>query len=86
VIASDIPVHREICEGAAVYFDKFSPAALAEAIVRLAKCSESAKGMAEAGSKRAKAFSWKKHVDQILGVARTLVGPEFSQAHEIVRV
>lgn len=86
VIASDIPVHREICEEAAIYFEKFSSAALAEAIIRLAKCPESTKGMAEAGSKRAKAFSWKKHVEQILGVARTLVSPEFSQAHEIVRV
>ena len=86
VIASNIPVHREICEEAAVYFEKFSPAALAEATVRLAKSPESTKRMAKAGTDRAKAFSWKKHVEQILGVARKLVCPEFSQAQAIARV
>lgn len=86
VIASNIPVHREICEEAAVYFEKFSPAALAEAIVRLAQSPESTQRMAEAGVDRAKAFSWRKHVEQILEVARTLVCPEFSQAREIARV
>jgi glycosyltransferase involved in cell wall biosynthesis len=86
VIASNITVHREICEEAAVYFEKFSPAALAEAIVRLVKFPESAKRMAKAGTDRATAFSWKKHVEQILEVARKLVRPEFSQDREIVRV
>ncbi len=86
VIASDIPVHREICEGAAVYFQKFSPTALAEATVRLANSRESAKRMALAGSQRAKAFSWRKHVEQILGVARELVSLESSEFRAIARV
>jgi glycosyltransferase involved in cell wall biosynthesis len=86
VIASDIPVHREICEGAAVYFQKFSPEALAEATVRLANSPESAKRMALAGSQRAKAFSWRKHVEQILGVARELIRLESSELRAIARV
>jgi hypothetical protein len=30
VVASDLPVHREICGDAAIYFPRFSPDALAE--------------------------------------------------------
>jgi|SRR5579872_523521 len=86
VIASDIPVHREICEEAAVYVEKFSPTAFAEATVRLATSPESAKSMATAGRQRAKAFSWKKHAEQILELARTLVSPSFLQPREIARV
>ena len=86
VIASDIPVHREICEETGLYVEKFSPGAFGEAIVRLAKSPESLKRMAVAGRERAKAFSWKKHVEQILEVARTLAEPSFPQHREIARV
>lgn len=86
VIASDIPVHREICEEAAVYFERFSPAALAEATVRLAESAEIGKRMAAAGRERVKAFSWKKHVEQILGLARSLVSRQVSGDQEIARV
>jgi glycosyltransferase involved in cell wall biosynthesis len=86
VIASDIPVHREICEGAASYFERFSPVALAEATVRLAESSISAQRLAAAGKERSKAFSWKKHVERILEVARTLVSQGCSHPQEISRI
>ena len=86
VIASDIRVHREICEDSAFYFEKFSPAAFADATVRLAMSPDSAKRMAAAGRERAKAFSWKKHTEEILGVARALVSPSLSHPSEVVKV
>ena len=86
VIASDIPVHREICGDSALYFERFSPSAIAETTVRVARSPESAKRMAASGRERAKAFSWKKHAEEILGVARTLVSPSFPYPSEVVEV
>jgi len=72
VIASDIPVYREICGSAAVYFERFSSESLASAVARLAKSPEDAASMGIRGGARANEFSWKAHVEKILGVARNL--------------
>jgi glycosyltransferase involved in cell wall biosynthesis len=72
VVASDLPVHREICGSAALYFSRFSPPELAECILRIARSPELAKQLAEAGSLRATEFSWREHVNQILTLARDL--------------
>jgi len=69
VVASDLPVHREICGDAAVYFERFSPDDLAQRILAVASSSELASRLARAGTVRASAFSWKRHVDQILSLA-----------------
>lgn len=69
VVASDLAVHREICEDAAVYFPAFSPEALAAAIVQVASSPETSQRMAVAGLERSWQFSWKKHVGQVLGLA-----------------
>jgi glycosyltransferase involved in cell wall biosynthesis len=70
VVASDLPVHREICGDAGVYFERFSPQDLAHRILAVAGSSELAGQLAQAGIVRASAFSWKRHVDQILSLAR----------------
>jgi glycosyltransferase involved in cell wall biosynthesis len=70
VVASDLPVHREICGDAGVYFERFSPEDLAHRILAVAGSSELASRLAQAGIVRASAFSWKRHVDQILSLAR----------------
>jgi glycosyltransferase involved in cell wall biosynthesis len=72
VVASDLPVHREICGDAAVYFERFSPDDLAQRILAVASSSELASRLARAGTVRASAFSWKRHVDQILSLADDL--------------
>jgi glycosyltransferase involved in cell wall biosynthesis len=69
VVASDLPVHREICGHAGVYFDRFSPEDLAQRILAVAGSSELAGQLAQAGIVRASAFSWKRHVDQIVSLA-----------------
>lgn len=72
VVASDLAVHHEICEDAAVYFPTFSPEELAAAIVQVASSRETSHRMAAAGMERSRQFSWKKHVDQVLGLALRL--------------
>lgn len=73
VIASDLPVHREICEDAATYFPRFSFQALAESILQAAESSELRKRMTETGLKRSLQFSWKRHVEEIVELADGLI-------------
>ena len=72
VIASDLAVHREICRDAALYFPRFSPAGLAERIVQASQAAEQTAAMRQAGIQRSRDFSWEKHVDELLALARSV--------------
>jgi glycosyltransferase involved in cell wall biosynthesis len=72
VVASEIAVHREICGAAAVYFPRFSADELAQRVVAVAGSSELSGRLVQAGIERANAFSWKRHLDQIVSLAREL--------------
>jgi glycosyltransferase involved in cell wall biosynthesis len=72
VVASDIPVHREICRGAALYFARFSPEDLSEQVLALSQSSALAEDMRAQGLSRSRAFSWQKHVDHLLELAGEL--------------
>ncbi len=73
VVASDLPVHREICSDAAVYFPRFSSEELANAVLRVYENRELAVKLQQAGLERARDFSWKKHVESVLALARELL-------------
>jgi glycosyltransferase involved in cell wall biosynthesis len=73
VIASDISVHRGICEDAAVYFPRFSDSALSQQICELAGSSEKRDKLAAQGRTRAAMFSWKDHVDKMVQLAKDLM-------------
>ena len=73
VVASDLAVHREICENAAVYFPRFSPQLLADRVVQVEQSSALRKQLVECGSKRSREFSWRDHVDQIISLAQSLI-------------
>jgi glycosyltransferase involved in cell wall biosynthesis len=73
VIASDLAVHREICQDAALYFPAFSPDLLAETISRVAQLPEVSAKMSERGLERSKDFSWKDHVARVIAVAESLL-------------
>jgi len=73
VVASDLPVHREITAGAAQFFPVFSAGELAERVLLLAQSEELRKSQAEAGRRRAAEFSWAKHVEQLVSLAETLL-------------
>jgi glycosyltransferase involved in cell wall biosynthesis len=76
VIASDLAVHREICGNAALYFPRFSAEALAERIIHVVESNEPGASMREMGLARSRDFSWGKHVDELLLLARRLVEGE----------
>jgi glycosyltransferase involved in cell wall biosynthesis len=72
IVASDLPVHREICRNAAIYAPKFSPAKFAEQILYAVKFPEGRHQLAEAGQRRSRDFSWRAHFDQITRIATEL--------------
>jgi glycosyltransferase involved in cell wall biosynthesis len=78
VVASDIPVHREICGDAAMYFQRFSAEELAGALAQVAASQETSRPMAIAGLERSKQFSWKNHVDEILQLCHSLLDSKSS--------
>jgi glycosyltransferase involved in cell wall biosynthesis len=72
VIASDLPVHREICGDAALYFPCFSPEELAKRVVEIVSSPELAVKLRDRGATRSTAFSWNKHVEELVSLARSL--------------
>ena len=73
VIASDLAVHREICGEAALYFPRFSAETLADLALRTSESPEQAAAMREMGLRRSRDFSWDKHVEELLRLARRLL-------------
>lgn len=70
VIAADLPINREMCGDAAVYYPPRDPAALAREVVRVASDARLRATLTAAGRMRARQFSWDDHVDQIMAVVR----------------
>ena len=66
IVASDIPVNRELCGDAAVYFPTFDAAAGAEAIRRVSGDPELRRRLREAALDRAAAFTWERHAGALL--------------------
>ena len=79
IVASDLPVHREICGDAAVYFSRFSEVELAQTIAQVARSTERSQAMAAQGAQRARQFSWKKHVEKILELSYSLINANSSR-------
>jgi len=76
VVASDLPVHREICRDAGIYFPRFSPDALAERVLQIQESPELAEKLSCNGLRRARDFSWSEHVERLLTLAQELVRSE----------
>ncbi|HYA61789.1 MAG TPA: glycosyltransferase family 1 protein [Candidatus Sulfotelmatobacter sp.] len=73
VVASDLPVHHEICGGAALYFPRFSPQELVNVIVSVISSAQAAARLSALGLERSGAFSWKKHSDELLLLAHSMI-------------
>ena len=76
VVASDLPVHREICGDAGIYFPRFSPDALAERVFQIQESPELAEKLSHNGLRRARDFSWSEHVGCLVALAEQLVRSE----------
>ena len=67
VLASDIPLCREICGEAAIYFSPFDAQDLAEKLIRLRRDNHLRRQLGEAGRKRAEThFDWNDHVRRLV--------------------
>lgn len=66
VVASDLPVHREVCGDAAEYFPRFDSDALARRVAKVLTADDFRLSKVEAGRRRSRAFRWDKHVQLIL--------------------
>jgi len=73
IVASDLPVHREITDGAALFFQKFSPSDLAEKIAQLLDSPTLQADLRKRGLHRAENFSWKRHAEGLLAMAHRLL-------------
>ena len=73
VVASEIPVHREICQEAAVYFPPFSPEILADKVAGMIASPQIADGLSHGGRLTSRTFSWGKHVTELVALAEGLL-------------
>jgi glycosyltransferase involved in cell wall biosynthesis len=72
IVASDLAVHREITDGAALFFEKFSPSDLADKVTQLLDSPSLQSDLQEKGLGRAGSFSWKDHAERLLEIARAI--------------
>ena len=68
VVASDIPVFREILQDAALLVDANSPVKISEGIYDVLTNQALAQDLKTKGLERVKFFSWRKPAEQTLGV------------------
>jgi glycosyltransferase involved in cell wall biosynthesis len=66
VVASDIPVNRELARDAALYFDPLDPAQLAARVEEVADHPTMRASMQERGCRYAAEFSWTRHAEKLL--------------------
>ena len=72
VVASDIPVHREICGDAARYFPVRDERVLAARLEAIAGDSALRAAMTRDGAQRVRNFLWEDHVSRLLALLREL--------------
>lgn len=65
VVSANLPVHREVCGDAAIYFDVFDEKNLAEQCVRVLADKILGKELSTRGLERSREFSWREHVRQL---------------------
>lgn len=86
VVSADLPVHRELCGDAAIYFDVFDETNLAERCVDALTDQNLKNQLSARGLQRSREFSWREHVRQLTmlitrvaeSVARTSARAEFN--------
>jgi glycosyltransferase involved in cell wall biosynthesis len=72
VVAANLPVHREICGEAALYFDTFDEATLARECVRVLTDQNLAEKLRTRGEVEIRRFSWDDHVTRLMEIIERL--------------
>jgi len=65
VLAANLPVHREVCGDAAIYFDPFDEHELARECLRVLTDETTQRQLRTAANKQILQFSWDRHVEQL---------------------
>ncbi len=73
IVASDIPVFREILGDAALLVDPFAPEKIANAIYRVLTDNALAKVLTQKGIERIKQFSWETTAKETLGIFEKII-------------
>jgi len=73
VVAADLPVHREVCGEAALYFSVFDEQELANQCVKVLNDGDLQRALRERGLARARQFSWDDHVNGLVSVIESLL-------------
>jgi glycosyltransferase involved in cell wall biosynthesis len=68
IAASDIPVFREICENAAIYFDPHNPYDIADKIISILENKELRDQLVNRSALRKDCFTWEKSANALLKV------------------
>jgi len=76
VIASNIPVLKEVGDSACLFVEQDKPQAIAQAIIRLAKDCQLQKKLIIYGQRRAEIFSWEKTIKKTIEVYRKIAEKE----------
>ena len=72
VVASDLPVHREICGEAGAYFSRFSPEELAAKVLEIVNSPDQRSKMSARGLEQSQRFSWSRHVKELTSLAESI--------------
>lgn len=75
VAAANLPVHREICGAAAVYFDVFNVSELTAQCVRMLTDAPLRATLIERGRARSREFSWDEHVRRLVELVNAVALP-----------
>jgi glycosyltransferase involved in cell wall biosynthesis len=71
IVAADVPVNREMCGDAAVYFPPFDVGACAECIQKVAEDSKLLGRLRAESLTRAQTFTWEKHAAELVKAFRS---------------
>jgi glycosyltransferase involved in cell wall biosynthesis len=74
IVAADLPLNREMCGDAAVYYPARDARALAQEVGRVAGTPALRARLIEAGRARSRQFSWDDNADAVMAVLREAVG------------
>ena len=72
VVASDLPVHCEICGDAGAYFSRFSPEELAAKVLEIVNSPDQRSKMSARGLEQSQRFSWSRHVKELTSLAESI--------------
>jgi glycosyltransferase involved in cell wall biosynthesis len=73
VVAANLPIHREICQTGALYFDVFDERQLAAQAVNVLTHKDVQRDLVCAGEARVQAFSWDAHVRGLVKLIETML-------------